>query len=189
MARNRYVGEIRISKRTVQIGYEVYPLANISRVRSVELIPGGKRATYYPLREIAILALLAIPVAAAFNAVLPEAALTPDDEERVRQIATGVAVVAGGRLAYLFCLLFYRIVLRPRRYMLVIETAGTQYTAMSGTAYDEIERIKGEIVDAIENPPQQERIVQVRGDLVMGDKIGRDKYQQSGSGNHINAGR
>ncbi|WP_351234429.1 hypothetical protein [Streptomyces sp. NPDC002133] len=99
MARKRYVGEIRISKRTVQIGHEVYPLANISR------------------------------------------------------------------------------------------PAGTQYTALSGTAYDEIERIKSEIVGAIEDPPQQERIVQVRGDLVMGDKIGRGKYQQSGSGNHINAGR
>lgn len=45
MAKKR-VGEIRISKRIVQIGHEVYPLANISRVQTLRLVPGGKHATY-----------------------------------------------------------------------------------------------------------------------------------------------
>jgi len=34
------LGEIRINKRTVQIGHQVYPLANISRVQSGRLTRG-----------------------------------------------------------------------------------------------------------------------------------------------------
>ncbi|WP_433436793.1 hypothetical protein [Nonomuraea sp. CA-141351] len=47
MAKQR-VGEIRISKRVVKIGHEVYPLANISRAQTLRLVPAGKQATRTP---------------------------------------------------------------------------------------------------------------------------------------------
>ncbi|MEO3855356.1 DUF6232 family protein [Acrocarpospora sp. B8E8] len=180
----QHVGEIRISKRVVRIGHEVYPLANISRVQSLRLVWGGRLATFYPLKGIAVALAVVGAVAGVAFGVLP--GLDVDAgynlEEAAAQFAMAAVVVGGLRVAYLLVVLVYRLLFRRPRYALTIETAGTQFTALSGTDRDEIHRIKGEIVDAIEDPPTQERIVQVRGDLVMGDKVGRDKYEQSGAG-------
>jgi hypothetical protein len=181
------VGEIRISKRVVRIGHEVYPLANISRVRSLRLVWGGRLATFYPLLGIAITLALVGVVAAAVYVALPELDVDPSFnlEEAGAQFAMAAAALGGLRVVYLLLLFLYRLIFRRPRYALVIETAGTQFTALSGTARDEIHRIKGEIVDAIEDPPDQERIVQVGGDLVLGDKVGRDKYEQRGADSRI----
>jgi hypothetical protein len=170
------VDEIRISKRTVRIGHQVYPLANISRVQTLRLVWGGKLATFYPLREIIVLLFLLLVaggIAGAANAA------------GVRQFATGAAILVGVRMTYLLCVLLYRLLIRRPNYALVLETAGTQYTALQGTDDHEIHRIEGEIVNAIEDPPLHERILHVSGDLVIGDKVGRDKYQQSGTGNRM----
>lgn len=117
--------------------------------------------------------------------VLPELDLNAKDEDAVQQFATVAAILIGVRMAYLLLVLFYRLRIRRSRYALVIETAGTQCTALSGTDRDEIHRIEDEIVNAIEDPPDHERIVHVGGDLVIGDKVGRDKYQQSGTDNRM----
>lgn len=186
-----HVGEIRISKRIVRIGHEVYPLANISRVQTLRVVWGGKLATFYPLREIIVLLLVVGAIMGAAVKLLPQLDLDAgfDIEEAARQLATVVAALAAVRIAYLLLVVVYRLLFRRPRYTLVIETAGTQYAALSGTDREEIHRIKGEIVDAIEDPPSQERIVQVRGDLVIGDKVGRDKYEQSGTDNRMTFNR
>lgn len=74
---------------------------------------------------------------------------------------------------------------RRRQYALIIETAGAQYTALTGPDVTEIDRIMGEIVSAIEDPPDSERILQVSGDIVFGDKVDGSKYEQAGSGNRM----
>jgi hypothetical protein len=177
-----HIGEIRISRRTVRIGHEVYPLANISRVQTLKLVWGGKYATFYPLRQMAVVVLLVGAVVVAALMVLPELGLDADFdiEEAARQFAMGVFALGAIRMAYLLFVLFYRLLIRRTRYALIIETAGTQYTALTGTDNQEIHRIKGEIVDAIENPPEKDRIIQVHGDLVAGDKVTGDQYKQSG---------
>ncbi|MDF5756047.1 DUF6232 family protein [Spongiactinospora sp. TRM90649] len=182
-----HVGEIRISKRVVRIAHEVYPLANISRVQTLKLVWGGKYATYYPLREIAALIVLVGVAVVALDVVLPEldVDIGYDIEGAVRQFMPYALGLAGIRAAYLLVVLFYRIVIRRPRYALVIEAAGTQYTALSGSDHREIHRIKGEIVSAIEDPPSEERTIHVSGDLVVGDKVGRDKYHQDGTGNRM----
>ncbi|ETK33121.1 DUF6232 family protein [Microbispora sp. ATCC PTA-5024] len=186
MGRER-VGEIRISRRTVQIGHEVYPLANISRVQSLRLVWGGRLATLYPLRQIAVTLLLAAVVVAAAELVprLGLDATGVDVDDLARTVAAGAAVLAGVRIAYLLLVLLHRLLVRRSRYALMIETAGTQYAALSGTDRNEIHRIKGEIVRAIEDPPAHDRVVQVHGDLVIGEKVGRDKYQVGGAGNSM----
>ncbi|MFI6921837.1 DUF6232 family protein [Nonomuraea spiralis] len=186
-----HIGEIRISKRTVRIGHEVYPLANISRVQTLRLVWSGKYATLYPLRQIAVLVLLVGAVVVAARMVLPRLDLDADldIEEAARQFAMGVFILGGIRLAYLLFVLFYRLLVRRTRYALVIETAGTQYTALSGTDNHEIHRIKGEIVGAIEDPPSGDRIIQVHGDLVAGDKVGGDQYKQGGRDNRMTFNR
>jgi len=181
------VGEIRISKRTARIGHQVYPLANISRVQTLRLVWGGKLATFYPLRQITVLLLVVGAIVGAAVGVVPKLDLKTDFdvEKAARQVAVGVVVLAGLRIAYLLFVLFYRLLIRQPRYALVIETAGTQYTALTGTDRDEIRRIEGEIVAAIEDPPSHERVVHVSGDVVFGDKVGRDQYQQVGTGNRM----
>ncbi|MCF3135069.1 DUF6232 family protein [Streptomyces olivochromogenes] len=177
MAKRR-VGEIRIAKRVVTIGHQTYPLANISRVQTLRVVWRGKLATFYPLREIVLL----LPAVAALVLVLPQVDLRFDYVETVRRIADAAAALIAVRVAYLVCVLLYRLLIRRTRYALLIETAGTQYTALSGTDHGEIHRIQAEIVAAIEDPPSTERILHVRGDLVMGDKVGRDKNVQNRAG-------
>jgi len=181
------VGEIVISRRVVQIGHEIYPLANISRVQTLQVYWSGKLATLYPLRRMIIVVIAAGAVVAAARLVpsrLP-VDVDPDIEHIARQFATLVAVLAGVRVAFLLVILIYRLLFRRRHYALVIETSGTQYTALSGRDFGEIQRIKNIIVDAIENPPLQATRVEVRGDLVMGDKADRNMYKQDGSGNRM----
>jgi hypothetical protein len=183
----KQVGEIRISKRIVRIGPEAYPLANISRVQTQPLVWRGKYATFYPLRQIAVVVLVVAAIVGAAVVVLPELQLNTDFdvEAAARQLAAIVAILGGIRLAWLLFVLFYRLLMRRQSYALIIETAGTQYAALTGTDRDEIHRIESEIIDAIEDPPVHERIVQVSGDVVFGDKVGKDKYQQSGSENKM----
>jgi hypothetical protein len=38
-------GELLINARAIRIGHEVYPLATISRVKTVRVMPGGRAAT------------------------------------------------------------------------------------------------------------------------------------------------
>jgi hypothetical protein len=181
------VGEIRINKRIVQIGHQVYPLANISRVQTLRLVWGGRLGTFYPLRTITILLVVVGAIVYAAVGVLPNLDVQTDfDVEQVgRQLAAGAVVLAAVWIAYLLVVLFYRLLVRRPRYKLTLETAGTQYTALTGTDRHEIHEIAGEIVAAIEDPPSRERIVQVSGDVVMGDKVGRDKYQQVGTGSRM----
>ncbi|WP_214107757.1 DUF6232 family protein [Acrocarpospora catenulata] len=166
------VGQIRISKRVVQIGHQVYPLANISRVQSLRVVWAGKLATFYPLQQIVMIVVLAGAVVGGLLAVAPNLDLGGgwDVEEVARQVAAVVAAVSGLRVCYLLLVLLYRMLLRRRQYALVLETAGTQFTALSGTDQHEIHRIKNEIVGAIEDPPEYERTIEVHGDLVLGDQ-------------------
>lgn len=176
------VGHIIISRRVVQIGHEAYPLANISRVQTLQVRWAGKLATLYPLQQI--IPLLALIAAAVLIPPRLPSDVGPDAAQTVRQVADVVVVVAVAGVAVLLAALLHRLLLRRKRYAIMIETAGTQYTALMGTDLNEIQRIKGIIVDAIEDPPFEAVHVDVRGDVVMGDKAGH-QYKQTGSGNRM----
>jgi hypothetical protein len=150
---DKQLGEVLISRRTVRIGHQVYPLASISRVEVLRVVWGGKLATSYPLREIVILALVAGAIAV---------------EDPGRQLVLGAAVLAGARIAWLLCMLGHRLLRRPL-YTLVIEAAGTRYTVLSSTMPAEIDRLKWEIINAIDNPSAH-RIVPLSGNVVFGDR-------------------
>ena len=181
MAKKR-VGHIIISRRVVQIGHKAYPLANISRVQILPVQWAGRLATSQPLRPIA--SLVALLAAAVLIPPRLPSGTEPDVVDTVRQAAEAVIPVAAIGVAALSAVLLHRAFFRRKRYALVIETAGTQYSALMGTDFDEIQRIKTIIVDAIEDPPVEALHVDVRGDLVMGDKADT-QYKQTGSGNHM----
>ncbi|MEV4443126.1 DUF6232 family protein [Streptomyces sp. NPDC049577] len=175
----RYVGEIIISQRVVEIGHEVYPLANISRVRTAELVWRGRHATLHPLRQLLLLAIAYVLFLAATRRA---PARVP-----VGDHLDAVSWIAGVLGLYFVAVLFYRVFLRRTRYALLVETSGTQYTALSGTDLAEIRRIKSIIVEAIEHPPAQAMSVEVHGDVVVGDKVGRDQFKAGAGGNSFSA--
>jgi hypothetical protein len=154
------VGEIRISKRVVRVGHQTYPLANISRVQTLRLVWRGRWTTWYPIGEIIVLCALALGIAVAAQHL------------RFGQAGVVLTALIAVRVVFMLCVFLYRLVFRRRRYALMLETAGTQYTALSGTDLGEIRRIESVIVGAIENPPEREHVVQIHGDLVMGNKEG-----------------
>jgi hypothetical protein len=101
MAREQ-VGEIRINPRTVRIGHQVYPPANISRVQTVEVRWGGKRATARPLKEIAVPAVLFSVVAGAILVAVP--ALDLGGDRLTTQLLMGAIALFGVRIVYLILL-------------------------------------------------------------------------------------
>jgi len=146
------MAEIRISRRTVRIGHQGYSLGNISAVRTVPVGYAGKLATYYPVREIVVLAAAALAVAVAFD---------------------GPAVVvlvaaAAARIVYLAGVLAHRRLVRRDWHTLVIETGGSRYPVLSGTDPNELDRFAAAILRAVADPPDTERIVRSRGDVVVG---------------------
>jgi hypothetical protein len=181
----KQIGEIRLNKRTIRIGHQVYPLANISRVQTVRLPWRGKYTTYYPLRGIMVLLLVIGALVAATVAAVPRLELDSDGQQLARQITAIVTALAAIRIVYLLLVLFYRINIRKQYYAMIIETAGTQDTALTGTNRDEIHRIESEIVAAIEDPPSQERVLHISGDVVLGGKTDARGAQgvQVGGGN------
>ncbi|TKK86838.1 hypothetical protein FDA94_20480 [Herbidospora galbida] len=171
MAKKR-VGEIRISKRVVRIAHEVYPLANISRVRTLRVVYNGRFSTFYPLGQLVVVAALAAAASFVAEEVLPEA-------REYLPVALAVAGVWGGLLAIQF---LYRLIFRRNRYSLMIETAGTQYTALWGTDLAEIRHIEGLIVDAIEDPPPTEKSYTFNSPVYVGNTFARDTFNVSGGG-------
>jgi hypothetical protein len=92
----------------------------------------------------------------------------------------GVILAAAGLwIALLFVIMLFRLVKRPL-YALTIETAGTQYTALSSYDRNAIHMLENEVVAAIENPPERERILQINN-VVKGNQ-----YLQGGSNNTMN---
>lgn len=191
MAKKR-VGEIRINRRIIQIGHQFYPLANISRVQTLKEAWRGSLATFYPLWTMIVVLLVVGSTVYMATDVIPTLDLQTldlqtdlDVKQAGRQLAAGAVAVGGALIVCLLLVLFYRLLLRRPRYALVLETAGTQYTALTGTDRHEVERITHEIVAAITNPPSYERILQLSGDVVIGDKVARDKHQQVGTDNRM----
>lgn len=189
MANKQRVSEIRISRRTIEIGHEVYPLANISRVRTHRLEWAGKYATFQPLRSMVSLAVWVIVIEAVAVVGPQYAGGQYGLDQAAQQFAALVLALAGARAVWLLGVLLYRLLLRPTFYKLVIETAGAQSTALHGTDLTEITRIRGLIVAAIEDPPASMQTFQIYGDVFGGDKFTGKDYTVNKAGRDVHQHR
>lgn len=176
------VSEFSVSPRIMEIGHQVYPLANISRVQSVKLVWAGKLGTFHPLKGIVVSSLIIGALVAAVTFGLPRFRLGRVVRNVAEQAVTVISVVLGIWIAYLLLVFLYRLLLRRTQYALVIEAAGTQYTALYGPDPREIQRIKKLIVDAIERPPPR-TVTHPTFNVHTGDVIsGGVQYKQTGAG-------
>lgn len=167
----RRVGEIQINSRILRIGDQVYPVPNISRIQVIQRIWRGKQTTYYPLRELTIhLVIIGVIVAQLLDVAL----------------FVWVMAALALRAAYLLGLVLYRAYIRQTIQFLMIETAGKQVAALYGKDREEICRVRDEIVQVIDNPPETTRVIELHGDVVFGDKHAGDLYQQFGDDSTMN---
>ena len=163
----RDTGTLRITHRLLEIGDQTYPLAQISRVQTLWLEGSRKIAT---AREVILFVLVLIAVLVGGPVIGLRDMTTP----AVLVVLVGAAV------------LVYRAATRFRRCLLVVETSGGQCGVLASKRRDALDPIKKVITDAIENPPATERLVHVGGDVVIGDKVGRDQINQRGHHNTLN---
>jgi hypothetical protein len=174
---SRRVSRIIISNRTVQIGDNVFALATISRVQALRVVPDGGSATGHKITAIIrdlLLIILFLAALAFFGPPVVRAIVDPTEppsQATVTTIAIAVVVllavgVAAGRTAIsVACdvvVLAFRV-LRMPRYALVIEAAGTQCVALTGTDRDEIRRSAHEIVSAIGDMSGQDKVINIHG--------------------------
>lgn len=162
---------VRINKRTLRIGGQVYPLGQISRVQTMYFHPPKNRAWskfFKAAAGLVVAAVVALCLAGSLAGNHPS-------------LPTVIALAAFGWLAILVAMLVYRLVNKPKTlYGLTVETSGTQYTALSSYDLSAIQYLEGEVVAAIEDPPESERVLQIHN-VVTGNQ-----YNQSGQGSTMN---
>ncbi|EXG79076.1 hypothetical protein CryarDRAFT_0095 [Cryptosporangium arvum DSM 44712] len=154
--------QVILNKRTLRIGHQTYQLQNLARVQTVRLpkpldAEKGNSA-------LAVLTAVGVLVVAG---IISGAAQTEAICGLGVPLAIGLAIF---------------VYLRTKKtwvplYALVLETTGNPVTALVSPDSNEMEHLSGEIVEAIENPPEVERILQVNN-VTLGDQ-----YNQSGTQN------
>jgi hypothetical protein len=163
--------DFRISRRTLWVGMQAYPLQMVTRVRPIEYSPNrrkmilayGRRAgAWIGLAAAGLLAL------ACLGSAVPIA------------VHVLYAVVVLGMLTFHTVRLFRNLTL-PTLYVLSVATAGTAHAALVSTDRDLIHDLTYRVVDAIDNPAVEYAVRVDNIEIVRGDKIDGDKYE----GDHV----
>jgi hypothetical protein len=136
--------DIRVSHRVLWVADEAYPLQNIARARTAKLVP--KRAG--AVVRLVVVVLLWVGLAVAGRPALT-AARVP---RATRDLVLGYASTGLVVLVAVCAIWMVVVVLRRPLYALVIETAGTPFTAVVSPDRDLISRLVHSIMDAIDNP-------------------------------------
>ena len=157
----REVINVRVSRRILWVGAEAYPLHNIARATTVRIRPRRMVALGQFLAYALVLLIVSAGVVSSASH---------------RELANAGAGTVTNLVLFLDCALGFVLVVRlvsvlvtPVYHALVIETAGTPYTALVSTDKAVVSELVFRIMDAIDNP-EAEFQVQVEN-YHIGDKI------------------
>jgi hypothetical protein len=159
--------DVRISRRTLWIGSQIYPLQNVARIRSFEEVRDRGGLTWAFAKGAA----RTLGAALALLIVVTYVASTPTGPQLV---VVGGAVVLLGWQTYQFVV----DMSRANLHILVIESASAAYTAIGSPNRATIADLADKIAEAIENPTLD---YAVKIDVVQGDQ-----FNQVGTGNTMN---
>jgi len=162
----RQIIDIRVSRRILWIGSEAYPLHNIARAQTVNLVPRRAPAVWAYVKAIMLWLLLG--VAAGF---VREAGLIPSNLADIASIAVPV-------LMLISTIKLIADLSRRTLYALIIETAGTPHTALVSRDKNMMTKLVTWIMDAINNP-QAEFEFRVEN-LQVGDTVQQFGHQNVG---------
>jgi hypothetical protein len=135
---------IGVSQGVLWIGGEAYPLHNIARVQTVELVPARGRAVARFVKQILLWAVLGVGGIVGLRFV----DLPSSDVERLTQYIA-VAAIA---LAALSTIRLLVVLARRTYYALVIETSGRPHTALISPNEAMLNELVRQIMTAISNP-------------------------------------
>lgn len=148
MSYKREFINVRVSRRILWVGAEAYPLQNIARAQTIEIVPRRGAAIGRYVMMVVLWLILGGAAALAIHA-----------------LAVLVALV----LIVISTIRLIKALSRRTFYALVIETAGTPRTALVSADRNMVNRLVHLIMDAIDNP-QAEFQFQVEN-FHVGDKI------------------
>lgn len=163
----KHIGvEVRISRRTMRVGSKVYPLAHVTRVEPLEIVPRrGRILTAYG-REAGAwlgLGLLGLMVLTCAGDAVPPLAVT------VFELVVLAALVA------VTVRLVRRLTMRTL-YMLRIATSGSPHEIVASWDRDQIFTLMDQVVAAIDDPDVSYAVhidhIDITGDTIFGDKNG-----------------
>jgi hypothetical protein len=160
--------EVRISRRTLWVDTQVYPLAHVTRVQPLEFKPRRGRVLRAYGREAGAwlgLGFIGLVFIGCLGNAVPPAAVT------VYEILLLTALVA------VSVRLIRRLTASPL-HVLSIATSGSPHAAVASRDRDLIFDLAQRVVDAIDDPAMEYAIhvdhIDIKGDLVGGDKNGGD---------------
>jgi hypothetical protein len=152
--------EVRISRHTLSVGGQIYPLRNLARIQCWKRVPDKTKIAYRVLRPalVVLFALVGINILVS--------------------VADGVAppwlrtlnVLAGLATAGITGLRFAIGVLRRPEYLMLLETTGYPIGVLSSPRRETIEDLVQKVAGAIESPPTSP-IVTYLSNVVVGDQI------------------
>lgn len=159
--RHEYV-EFKISKRTLHVGNDAYPLAAVARVATRDLTPERGPVVTAFLKQLGTTVAIAVGGALLLSCLGGSA---PDHSGLVLGLViAGMLVVHVARLWQGFA--------RQRLHALVVETMRPQMALVSRDG-DLIHRLRDRVIEAIDNPAL-EFAMQVEN-VVLGDRFDGDK--------------
>jgi Family of unknown function (DUF6232) len=148
MSRKREVIEVSVSRRVLWIGSAAYPLHNIARAQTIELVPDRAKA----LRNYVIQVVLWFALGAGAIYAINTAQISFVDRDLARPAFFVVLALIGISTINLLVKLMARTY-----YAMVIETAGNPQTALVGTDRGLISSLVRQIMEAIDNPDAEFR--------------------------------
>ena len=175
----KHIGvEVRINRRTMWVGSKVYPLAHVTRVEPLEIVPRRGRILKRYGREAGswlLLGLLGLMVmACAGNAVPPS-------------VVTVYELVILAALVSVTVRLVRRLTTKVL-YVLSIATSGSPHEVVASWDREQIYTLMNQVVAAIDDPDVSYSIhvdhIDVSGDTIFGDKSGDVVYGDKHSQGH-----
>ena len=164
--------DVRISRRTLWVGMQAYPLPQVTRVQPIEVIPNRGRVTLkYGRRAAATigLGLVGLILLSCLGNSVPPA-------------VSGAYAVMMLAILVVHTVRLVRGLTRTPLYVLSVATAGSPRAAVVSTDKDLIYDLTHRVVEAIDNPSAEfeikvDHIEIVHGDKVSGDKFGGDRVE------------
>jgi hypothetical protein len=167
--------EFRISRRTLWVGMQAYPLQMVTRVWPVEYSVNRSRLVLGYTRRVAAwvgLAVTGLLLLGCLGKAVPPAAFV------------AYAVVILGMITW-YTVRLVRDLTFPTLHILRVATAGTARAALVSTDKDLIYDLIHRVVDAIDNPAIEyavrvDNIEIISGDKYEGDRVEGDKIISDG---------
>jgi hypothetical protein len=164
--KHEYV-DFRISRRTLWVGMQAFPLPQVTRVVPIEIKPNRKRTVLtYTRRSGATIGLGVaglVVLSCAGDTVPPVASV----------ICVALTLLAVG----LHTFRLVRGLTRPPLYILSVATAGSPRAALCSTDRKLIYDLTYRVVDAIDNPAAEFEISVEHLEIVQGNRYGGDHIE------------